>query len=137
MIGRVSPPDPKPTAAGSEREEEASPGAFEDLPPLPRAGDPYKAWARIDNKPVPTLHCLLADGQVRGFSLGNLDSIDLLGDDAGQGLVIVLRFDGIVAVEVRLSGRKLGTLHTYLGFHRVAWVRELPKGKLAVELMRR
>lgn len=120
----------------AEPQEAKEPGEStlppDDLTPLPN-GSEYRAHARPDNKPVPTLRLLTADGQIRGFPFANLDSIDLLGDDAGKGLLIVLRFSGMANVEVRMTGRKLDTLYNYLGYHRIAWIRQLPKGKIAVD----
>ena len=101
--------------------------AVEDSEFLPAAGDPYKAHARQSHKPEPTLHLLLRDGTYRGFSWGNYDSIDLLpGAEPGDGPVLVLRFAGIMAREVLITGRNLSKLHVYLGQQRIAWVRELP-----------
>jgi hypothetical protein len=97
------------------------------LDPLPKPGDPYKAHARAANKPLLSLLFVQKDGvSVRGFSYGNLDTIDRLpGDKPGSGPVLVLRFTGLTPTEVRLSGRNLATLFVYLSQHRVAWLREL------------
>jgi hypothetical protein len=104
--------------------------AGERLVPLPQPGSPYDtAFARPDNKPLPTLHFVMGD-TVRGFPYVNLDSIDLLpSGKPGGGPVIVIRFAGLAAREVKLTGRHLVGLYDLLSYHRVAWVRELPKGK--------
>jgi hypothetical protein len=87
-------------------------------------GDAYKAYARASNKPVPTLVLLLSNASTRGFSNANLDRVDLLpASDPGQGLVISMRFAGIAATEVRVAGRNLDGLYTYLGCHRIPCVR--------------
>jgi hypothetical protein len=121
----------RPGSAGREEGSgDESPLSFDKLTPLPKPGDPYKAHQRPENQMQPTLHFLLGNGTVRGFSFHNLDSIDLVpADQPGDGLVIVLRFAGIVGVEARISGRKLDALHMLLGHHRVGWVRELPPGR--------
>lgn len=124
-------PEPKgesPPQANGEaaREPAADPlPPMERLPPLPGPGDPYKAYARPANQMLPTLVLLLADASVKAFSYNNLDTLDLLpAKDAGDGPVMVLRFSGIVATEIVLTGRDLDELYNYLGFHRVAWIRE-------------
>lgn len=126
----------KATEAEPAAHDGRAPGpwaAADDPGLLPRPGDPYKAYARIDNKPVAILHLLLADGCRRGFSYANLDSIDLLDGDTGQGPVLVVRFAGIVPIEVRITGRRLDALHVHLGDHRIRWVRELPQGKILAD----
>jgi hypothetical protein len=111
-------------AAAAPPAEAEPPDAFDVLP---TPGDPYKAHSRPASKPEPTLHVLLADGTAKGFAFGNLDSIDLLpAAAAGGGPVIVVRFAGIVAREVRITGRNLGLLHAYIAQHRIAWLREMP-----------
>jgi hypothetical protein len=98
--------------------------ALDDVSPLPGAGDAYKAYARIANKPLTTL-VLLGNTSARGFSYANLDTLDLLpSSDTGQGPVIALRFSGIAATEILLSGRNLDALYVSLGAHRIAWIRE-------------
>ena len=37
-----------------------------------------------------------------------------------------MRFAGIVARQVLITGRNLGLLHAYIAQHRIAWLRELP-----------
>ena len=104
--------------------------ALEKLTPLPKPGDPYKAYARPEKRAVPTLFVVRADGSVRGFPYGDLYGPDLVRDeDTGKGWMIVLRFARFE--RVTLSGRNLATVHAQLGHHRIAWVRELPKGKPA------
>jgi hypothetical protein len=124
------------TAFAPPREEaEADPEAataFDTLVPLPRPGDPYQAYTRADRMPQLTLRLLRGNGSIRGFSYANLDSIDLRpDDDPGQGPAIVLRFNGIAAVEAKLIGRHLDQdkLYDLLGHHRISWVREWPTGK--------
>jgi hypothetical protein len=96
--------------------------ALEEVTLLPRAGDPYKAYARPANQMLPMLYLLLANEMIDGFSLANLDRVTLLpSSDAGQGPVLVIKFGD---TEVRLGGRHLNDLVSYVGFHRVAWIRE-------------
>lgn len=113
---------------GVHREEsggQATPAASE-AEPLPRPGDPYKAHSRADNKPAMTLHLLLRDGNTRGFAWGNFDSLDYqAGENPQDGPLLVLRFAGLMAVEVRIFGRNLGQLHAYLAQGRIHWIREL------------
>jgi hypothetical protein len=107
--------------------------SLDQLTPLPLPGDPYKAHSIVANGPLTTLHVVLGDATVRGFSYGNFDSIDLLpAADAGGGPVIVIRFAGLSPCEVWLTGRNLDLMHNYLGYYRIAWIRELPtKGNFA------
>ncbi len=115
-----APPEP-------EHEEDGELGSPEALSPLPRPGDPYQAHARASNKPVATLHAILKNASSRGFSYANYDSIDWLpDDDAGQGPVLVVRFAGLTPCEVRIAGRNLELLHSYIGHCRIGWIRELP-----------
>lgn len=110
---------------------EAATPARDDLIPLPQPGDGYKAHARPDNKALLTLRFLLKDSAVEGFSYSDLRRIRLLpSDKPGGGPVLVLRFVEAVIVEVRIEGRHLEAMHNYLGYHRIAWVRELPPGKM-------
>jgi hypothetical protein len=103
--------------------------AADDLLPLPQPGDPYKAHARPDNKPLLMLSFLLSDGAVEDFSYSDLRRIRLLpADRPGGGLVMVLRFVEAAVVEVRIEARRFDAMHNYIKHHRVAWVRELPTG---------
>jgi hypothetical protein len=125
---------PEPEAEPAEETDTGTDGAtaLEKLTPLPKPGDPYKAHARPEKRAVPTLFVVRADGSVRGFPYSDLYGPDLLPEgDAGKGWSIVLRFARFE--QVTLSGRNLDTIHAYLGHHRIAWVRELPKGKLQAE----
>jgi hypothetical protein len=137
MLGGVPGARPEQSTAAPERIPSEEPadtptgdGLDLNLPdvldPLPKPGDPYKAHARAANKPVLSLLLVQKDGvSVRGFSYGNLDTIDRLpGEKPDSGPVLVLRFTGLTPTEVRLSGRNLATLFIYLSQHRVAWVRE-------------
>ena len=123
-------------AASATAEEEA--GEPEGMPsldrlmPLPRPGDPYKAYARPANAPLPTLCLLKSDGTVWSYPYScRVEGPHLVpAKDSAKNLVLVLRFSGIVATEITLAGRKLEQLTLYLGHHRVGWVREMAKGKL-------
>jgi hypothetical protein len=125
----------QPAAEPQRREEPATKEAepvppLDELSPLPGPGTPYTAYARASNKPLPSLVLLMPDASVRGFSYANLDTLDLLpASDPGQGPVIVARFSGVTAAEVRISGRRLDALYNYLGHHRTAWIRVRPEAR--------
>jgi len=96
---------------------------------LPKPGDPYQAYARPTRLMLPTLYLLLGDGTRRAFPYGSrVGGPDLV--DSPGGPVIVLRFLDMMPMEVVLAGRHLDELYHAVGYHAVAWVRELPPGKL-------
>ena len=107
--------------------------AVDDLIPLPQPGDPYKAHSRPDNKPLLTLRFLLKDSSVEGFAYSDLRRIRLLPGKPGGGPVLVLRFVEAVVTDVRIEGLRLDAMHDYLGYHRLAWIRELPPGKMIAD----
>ncbi len=120
------------SAEATETKPEAVP-AFENLAPLPKPGDAYKAYSRPANQMLPTLHLLSGDGQVWSYPYSCLvegPHMLFLPDNPGKGAVIVMRFAASVSVEVVMTGLRLDELHNYLGDHRVRWVRELSNGKL-------
>ena len=81
-----------------------------------------------------TLRFLLHNSTVEGFAYSDLRRIRMLpADQPGGCPVLVLRFVEAVIVEVRIEGRHLDKLHDYLGYHRIAWVRELPPGKMLAD----
>lgn len=99
--------------------------------PLPQPGDPYKAHARPDNKALLMLRFLLRDASVEGFAYSDLRRTRMQpGNDPGSGPVLVLRFVEAAVTEVRIEGRHLDVLADMLSYHRVAWLRELPPGKM-------
>lgn len=110
--------------------------AMDELSPLPRPGDPYVPYARPANRPLPTLFLIKADGSVRGYPFaGRAEGPHLVpASEAGKGWSIVMRYWGIPPAEVVMSGRKLDNLVNLLAAGRVAWVRELPEGKLPANL---
>jgi hypothetical protein len=117
--------DPPPATA-AEPDVELPP--LDDISPLPGQGDAYKAYSRASNKPVPSLVILMADASARGFSYANLDTMDLVASaDPGQGPEIVLTFCN--NKEVRLEGRNVDLLYTYIQFHRVSWIRVRPPSR--------
>lgn len=132
---RAAGADDAAMPAGDPGDEPDGVGAMEELSPLPMPGDPYLAWARTSNKSLPTLSLLKADGTVWSYPYAcRVEGPHLLvADDAARSLVVVLRFSGLTGIEVTIAGRKLNRLVSYLAGHRVAWVRELPKGKLGQE----
>ncbi len=125
----VAKPERKPLP---DAEEDTGPelDAGDKLLALPQPGSAYDAaYARPHNRALPTLRLLISD-RVKGLPYANLDSIDLEpGDKPGEGPVIVIWFTGIVVRQVRISGRHLEALYDYLSYHRIAWVRMLPKGR--------
>jgi hypothetical protein len=107
--------------------------SLEKLMPLPQPGDPYKARARPSSKPLPTLFLLKNDGTIWSYPYAcRVEGPHLVpaGDAAGN-LVVVLKFSGITATEVTLTGRKLEQLVNQLGYQRIAWLREQAKGKIS------
>jgi hypothetical protein len=104
--------------------------AADDFASLPQPGSAYDAaYSRASNKPVPTLRFVMGDA-VRGLPYANYDSIDWqVPDKPGASPAIVIRFTGLVAREAVIAGRNLLKLYDLLSHHRVAWVRQLPKGK--------
>ena len=94
--------------------------------PLP--GTPYKAHSRLDNKPEAMLTLVLKDWSLETFAYGDLRFMKFEpGTEAGQSLVLVLRFIGVA--EVRLVGRHLRRLVDPLRRHRLAWMAERPPGR--------
>lgn len=98
---------------------------LEELTPLPRAGDPYKAFSRPDRKALATLRLLAGTPRSRGLCYADLHNIDMIEGEDGSA-VIVLGFSGLVPVRVQIEGRNLEKLHDLLAYHRVSWVRALP-----------
>ena len=104
---------------------------MDDLASLPQPGDPYQAYARPENKSLLMLRFLLRDTSVEGFAYSDLRRTRMLpGDKPEDGPVLVLRFVEAVITEVRIEGRHLDLLADMLAYHRVAWLRELPPGKM-------
>lgn len=108
--------------------------AVDDLIPLPQPGDAYKAHSRADNKALLTLTFLLKDSAEEGFSYADLRRIRLLPSGRpGVGPLLVLRFIEAVIVEVRIEGLRLDAMRDYIRYHRIAWLRELPPGKMLAD----
>ncbi len=105
--------------------------ALDDLIPLPQPGDAYKAYARPDNKALLMLRFVLRDASVEGFAYSDMRRCRMVADDdPGSGPVLVLKFLEAIITEVRIEGRHLEALANMLAYHRVAWLRELPPGKM-------
>jgi hypothetical protein len=111
-------------------ETEAESHPPDDYAALPQPGSPYVAHARASNKPLPTLRFIMGD-TIRGLPYANLESIDWqVADKPGASPAIVLRYTGLIPREAVITGRNnLLRLYDLLSNHRVAWVRELPRGK--------
>jgi hypothetical protein len=120
----------RPPAPEAPEETETESSALDDIASLPQPGSAYEAaYARPSNKPVPTLRFVVGDA-IRGLPYANYDSIDwLTPDNPGASPAIVIRFTGLVPREAVIAGRDLLRLYDLLSHHRVAWVREMPKGK--------
>jgi hypothetical protein len=109
---------------------------MDELAPLPKPGDPYKAYSRPANQMLPTLHLIKGDGQIFSFPYScRVEGPHMLSlpEAPGKGAVIVMRFSASVPVEVMLAGIRVDELHNYLGDHRIRWVRELPPGKVVTD----
>jgi hypothetical protein len=123
----------QPLPDATEDDGAASP-AMDGLIPLPGPGDPYKAHARPDNKALLTLTFLCQNSAEEGFAYADLRRIRLLpADKPGGGPVLVLLFTEAAVTEVRIVGRRLDTMRDYIRYHRVAWLRELPPGKMLAD----
>ncbi len=121
-------------AAPDAAEEPPDVPAIDDLVPLPQPGDPYKAYARPDNKSLLMLRFLKQDGVVEGFAYSDLRHTRMQpGDKPGDAPVLVLRFVEAVVTEVRIEGRHMDVAADLLAYHRIAWLRELPAGKMHPE----
>jgi hypothetical protein len=100
--------------------------------PLPKLGDPYRANARFLNRlqaPQPLLHIVLANGDIDGFSYGDLRRVRFVeGEKPSDGPVLILRFVEAVVTEVRIEGRNLDDIHYYISQHTIPWIWERPKG---------
>ena len=130
--GDESPSDGESDAEG---EENSSVLPFDRLSPLPAPGDPYKAFARPANRPLPSLSLLKADGTVWTYPYScRVEGPHLVpAEDTAKNWVVVLKFAGLAGIQIMLYGRRLEQLTNYLAHHRTAWVREQPKGKLIQE----
>jgi hypothetical protein len=111
-------------------ETEIGSPASDDFASLPQPGSAYDAaYSRASNKPVPTIHFVIGDS-ILGLPYANLDSIDwLVPDKPGASPAIVMRFTGLIPREAIINGRNMLRMYDLLSHHRVAWVRELPKGR--------
>jgi hypothetical protein len=100
--------------------------------PLPKPGDPYRANARFLNRlqtPQPFLKIVMANGDIEGFSYGDLRRVRLVkGEKPGDGPVLILRFVEAVVTEVQMEGRNLDDIHYYISQHTMPWIWERPKG---------
>jgi hypothetical protein len=88
---------------------------------LPEPGEAYQAYARANNKPVYSLHCVLGKEGVRTFQYIHLDSSSSF-ETVSKGQLITLRFSGSRLWEVKILGRNLWRLYDYLHQHRMPWI---------------
>lgn len=123
---------PRPGKAPAEPapEGDETPVSPEMLAPLPRAGDPYKAHARLANGPLLSIF-FLGKGQLPdGFSYSNLERVRMAAPDVtGVGPMLMLRFTGSETTEVRVEGRNMLGLCDLIGRHLIHWLREHPTGR--------
>ena len=127
-LGKTVPP--RQPAGGFDGENEPELSATDDFALLPPPGSAYDAaHSRASNKPLPTLRFIIGD-TIRGLPYASLESVDwLVPDKPGASPAIVIRFTGLIPREAVITGRNLLKLYDLLSYHRVSWVRELPKGK--------
>src|SRR2546423_1007462 len=84
----------------------------DDTQALPDPADDYQAFARASNKPITGIHFLLSDQTIENFQYGELSSRSVFHpwNEAAKGNLLILRFAGLEAVEVLVSGRNLKPL---------------------------
>jgi hypothetical protein len=106
---------------------------LEQLSPLPRPGDPYKAFSRPSNKQLPTLSLLKSDGTSWSYPYScRVEGPHVVpANDAASNLVVLIKFSGLTGIEV--TGHQLDAMSNYIAHQRIAWVREMPKGKFPPE----
>jgi hypothetical protein len=127
--GKAEPPE-----AAAAGDAGAALPAEDDLIAGPQPGDPYLAHSRSGNKPLLTLRFFLKDSAEEGFSYSDLRRIRLLpSGKPGVGPVLLLRFVEAVIVEVRIEGLRMDAMPDYLAYHRIAWVREMPRGTMLAD----
>jgi hypothetical protein len=104
----------------------------EELAPLPQIGDLYKAFSRIEARPLATIFFLPKGGLPDGFSYASFERVRMIeGDQPGTSPALLVRFNGSVIYEVRIEGRNLLGLCNLIGRHVIHWVREHPTGRHA------
>ena len=123
--------EPPPAMSEQVPESEPEPPISPDqLAPLPRYGDPYKAHSLIANKPLATVFFLPKGQLPDGFSYASLERLRLIEKEGPGGvLALLLRFNGSVVTEVLIEGRNLLGLCDRIGRHLIHWVREHPTGR--------
>ncbi len=121
--------DAKP-AAEPAAEPEAAAISPEELAPLPMPGDPYKAHARLANRPLATIF-FLPEGQLPdGFSYACLERVRMVEPHRPGGSPdLLVRFNGSAVIEARIEGRNLLALCDYISRHLIHWVRQHPGGR--------
>jgi hypothetical protein len=130
---RMRPKSTLPTASGraavqAEVPETPSSPVAERADPLPRPGDPYKAYANRMPHPQMTLFFVSRDYLPDGFSYASLERVRMVASDkAGGGPpLLVMQFSGSIVTEVIIEGRHLYPLCNAIGLHSMPWVWEHP-----------
>src|SRR5258707_1210853 len=118
--------DSEPDIESDHDDDESDVPSLDKLSPLPRPGDPYKAYSRPPARPVASLSLLKADGAVWTYPYScRVEGPHMVpAKDADNSLVVVLKFSGLTGIVVTLTGRRLEQMTNYLAAHRIAWVRE-------------
>ena len=125
---RAAPVTPAPAKA----EPEVGPPGLDDHPPLPAAGDAYRAYSRLSSRPVPSLFFLPKTMLPSGFLYHGLERVWMEGGERpGAAPRLIARFSGSEVTEVVMEGRNLLPLCLGLGRMAVAWVWALPANQAA------
>ena len=112
----------RPVAAGDAPE-------IDGTEALPDPAEAYQAHARPAAKALTGIHFLMADQTIVNFQYAELSSRNAFvpWEESVKGNLLTLRFAGLEAVEIRISGRNLKPLFDLVTQHRVAWVAQLPE----------
>ncbi|WP_152054202.1 hypothetical protein [Tautonia marina] len=123
---RSEPERPEPVAP------EAAPAVNDDHPPLPVAGDPYRAYSRLSSRPVACLFFLPKNMLPVGFLYHGLERVWMAeGERPGSGPKLIVRFSGSEVTEAVIEGRNLIPLCAALGRMAIYWVWEQPANQPA------
>jgi hypothetical protein len=97
---------------------------------LPQPGDDYRAFAPPAAHPHITLIFVFPDDSMNGFRFSALEQFDYAPAASPRGLdVLNLHFAFSESTDVRVEGRNLHALCSYLGEQQTRWLRMLPAGQ--------